>query len=105
MSGNRPINVPSDDHDDDQRPEPEQVDNGGNDQLAPSLDILSLELREKFKDLMAKNISQTKHLFKKFKGYIEYLSTPSLTLEDSRVKQELAERIMSCEPVCEVTHL
>ena len=61
----------------------------------PSLDLLSLELREKSKDLMAKNISQTKHFFKKLKSYIEYLSTPSLTLEDSRVKQELAERIMA----------
>ena len=60
-----------------------------------SLDLLSLELREKSKDLCVKNISQTKHFFKKLKNYIEYLSTPSLTPEDSRVKQELAERIMS----------
>ena len=55
-----------------------------------SLDLLSTELRDKSKDLMAKNISQTKHFFKKLKSYIEYLSTPSLTVEDSRVKQELA---------------
>ena len=64
-------------------------------QVAASLDLLSAELREKSKDLMAKNISQTKHFFKKLKGYIAFLSTPSLTVEDSRVKQELADRIMS----------
>ena len=44
---------------------------------------------------LAKNISQTKHFFKKLKGYIEFLSTPSLSVEDSRVKQELAGRIMA----------
>ena len=64
-------------------------------QVAASLDLLSAELREKSKDLMAKNISQTKHFFKKLKGYIAFLSTPSLTVEDSRVKQELADRIMA----------
>ena len=59
------------------------------------LDLISAELKEKSKDLMAKNISQTKHFFKKLKGYIAFLSTPSLTVEDSRVKQELADRIMT----------
>ena len=72
---------------------PDNVDSV--DALPPSLDVLSSELREKSKDLMAKNISQTKHFFKKLKDYIEYLSTPSLTIEDSKVKQELADRIMS----------
>ena len=95
VSDNRPPTVLNTRDDNDERPDTDQVDNGNNDQLQPSLDILSSELREKSKDLMAKNISQTKHFFKKLKGYIEYLSTPSLTLEDSRMKQELAERIMS----------
>ena len=71
----------------------DRVDNG--DLIPQSLDLLSLELREKSKDLCFKNISQTKHFFKKLKSYIEFLSTPSLTPEDSRVKQELAERIMA----------
>jgi len=71
---------------------PDNVDSV--DALPPNLDVLSSELREKSKDLMAKNISQTKHFFKKLKDYIEYLSTPSLTIEDSKVKQELADRIM-----------
>ena len=72
----------------------DRVDNNM-DLIPQSLDLLSLELREKSKDLCVKNISQTKHFFKKLKSYIEYLSTPSLTPEDSRVKQELAERIMA----------
>lgn len=72
----------------------DRVDKNG-DLIPQSLDLLSLELREKSKDLCVKNISQTKHFFKKLKSYIEYLSTPSLTPEDSRVKQELAERIMA----------
>ena len=65
------------------------------DSLPANLDLISAELKEKSKDLMAKNISQTKHFFKKLKGYIAFLSTPSLTVEDSRVKQELADRIMT----------
>ena len=83
VSDNRPPTVLNTRPDHDHRPETrDNVDDA-----QPSLDVLSSELREKSKDLMLKNISQTKHFFKKLKGYIEYLSTPSLTLEDSRVKQ------------------
>ena len=76
-------------------PDNDQFDDVDNNLHPVSLDHLSSELRDKSKDLMAKNISQTKHFFKKLKGYIEFLSTPSLTVEDSRVKQELAERILA----------
>ena len=64
-------------------------------QIGAELDTLSAELKEKSEELLARNISQTKQFFKKLKGYIKFISTPSLTVEDSRVKQELAERIMA----------
>jgi len=58
-----------------------------------NLGLVSAELKEKSKELLTANLLQTKHFFKKLKSYIDFLSTPSLTVEDCRVKQELATRI------------
>ena len=58
-----------------------------------NLGLVSAELKEKSKELLTANLLQTKHFFKKLKSYIDFLSTPSLTVEDCRVKQELASRI------------
>lgn len=58
-----------------------------------NLGMVSAELKEKSKELLTANLLQTKHFFKKLKSYIDFLSTPSLTVEDCRVKQELATRI------------
>ena len=58
-----------------------------------NLGQVSAELKEKSKELLTANLLQTKHFFKKLKNYIDFLSTPSLTVEDCQVKQELATRI------------
>jgi hypothetical protein len=55
--------------------------------LAPAareLDQLSAQLRDKTKDLLAANLSQTKLFFRKLKKYIDFLSTPSETVEECR---------------------
>lgn len=75
----------------------EETDGGRNeetDQGANNLDGVQAELRKRSENLLSANISQTKHFFKKLKKYIDFLSTPSLTAADCRVKQELADRIV-----------
>ena len=64
-----------------------------NDEVSANLDILSLQLRGKSKELLAANLSQTKYFFKKLKRYIDFLSTPSETVAECRVKQQLAAKI------------
>ena len=62
-------------------------DNAAVSSLAPAareLDQLSAQLRDKTKDLLAANLSQTKLFFRKLKKYIDFLSTPSETVEECR---------------------
>ncbi len=62
-------------------------DNAAVSSLAPAareLDQLSEQLRDKTKDLLAANLSQTKLFFRKLKKYIDFLSTPSETVEECR---------------------
>jgi hypothetical protein len=62
-------------------------DNAAISSLAPAareLDQLSAQLRDKTKDLLAANLSQTKLFFRKLKKYIDFLSTPSETVEECR---------------------
>lgn len=70
------------------------------DRIAPSqgieafnLDLITLELRDKSKELLTANLAQTKHFFKKLKRYINFLSTPSESVEECRLKQMLATKI------------
>ena len=67
---------------------------------AINLDIMTLELRDKSKELLAANLSQTKHFFKKLKRYINFLSTPSESVAECRVKQMLASKITREEINC-----
>ena len=60
-----------------------------------NLEHVSAELKEKSRELLTANLQQTRQFFKKLKSYIDFLSTPSLSVEDCRVKQELAGRISS----------
>ena len=57
------------------------------------LEHVSAQLRDRSRDLLAANLQQTRQFFRKLKGYIDFLASPSLTVEDCRVKQELATRI------------
>ena len=59
------------------------------------LEHVSAELKEKSRELLTANLQQTRQFFKKLKSYIDFLSTPSLSVEDCRLKQELAGRITS----------
>jgi hypothetical protein len=51
---------------------------------AEDLDRLSAQLRDKTRDLLAANLSQTKYFFKKLKKYIDYLAAPSDTVAECR---------------------
>ena len=57
------------------------------------LDHLSAELRGKSKDLLSANLMQTKRFFRKLKRYIDFLSTPSVTVSECRMKQQIAAKI------------
>ena len=50
------------------------------------LDLLSAQLRDKTRDLLAANLSQTKYFFKKLKKYIDFLSAPSETVAECRYR-------------------
>jgi hypothetical protein len=54
------------------------------DGTAADLDRLSAQLRDKTRDLLAANLSQTKYFFKKLKKYIDFLSAPSETVAECR---------------------
>ena len=53
-------------------------------EIGADLDSLSAELKGKSEELLSRNISQTKHFFKKLKGYIKFIAPPSVPVEDSR---------------------
>jgi hypothetical protein len=48
------------------------------------LDLLSAQLREKTRNLLVANLSQTKYFFRKLKKYIDFLSTPSESVAECR---------------------
>ena len=59
----------------------------------PDLDELSEDMRVKSRLLLAQNLEQTKAFFKKLKGYVDFLATPSYRKEELRQKRRLAENI------------
>ena len=59
----------------------------------PDVDELSEDMRVKSRMLLAKNLEQTKAFYKKLKGYVDFLGTPSYSKDELRQKRRLAENI------------
>ena len=59
----------------------------------PDVDELSEDMRVKSRMLLAKNLDQTKAFYKKLKGYVDFLGTPSYSKDELRQKRRLAENI------------
>ena len=61
----------------------------------PNADLneISDQMSEKTKQLLSKNLEQTKTFFKKLKGYIDFLQAPSYSKEELKQKRLLAESI------------
>ena len=57
------------------------------------VDELSEDMRVKSRMLLAKNLEQTKAFYKKLKGYVDFLGTPSYSKDELRQKRRLAENI------------
>ena len=57
------------------------------------LEHLSVELRGKSKEPLCANMHQTKRFFRKLKRYIDFLSTPSESVSECRMKQQIAVKI------------
>lgn len=57
------------------------------------LDQLAKDLKGKSKELYAKNVSMTKHFYKKLRRYLDFLATPSNSVAECRIKQQLAVKI------------
>ena len=61
--------------------------------LDKDLQNIADELNERSKDLLQAHIKKTKHFYRKIKKYTAYVSTPSVTAEDCRKKQEMIEKL------------
>ena len=59
------------------------------------LQCIAEELNERSKELLQAHMHKTKKFYKKMKRYIQYVSTPSMTPEDSRKKQEILDKLLS----------
>ena len=59
----------------------------------PDVDELSEDMRVKSRMMLAKNLEQTKAFYKKLKGYVDFLGTPSYSKDELRQKRRLAENI------------
>ena len=57
------------------------------------LDQIAKDLKGKSKELYAVNISMTKHFYKKLRRYLDFLATPSNSVAECRIKQQLAVKI------------
>ena len=57
------------------------------------VDELSEDMRVKSRMMLAKNLEQTKAFYKKLKGYVDFLGTPSYSKDELRQKRRLAENI------------
>lgn len=57
------------------------------------LDEMSVDMRTKSKQLLAKNLQQTQAFFDKLKAFIDFLSLPNYSKEEVRHKRALADRI------------
>ena len=68
-----------------------QEDGDLQDQLR--LDQVARDLKGKSKELYAANIHMTKHFYKKLRRYLDFLSTPSTSVSECRIKQQLAVKI------------
>lgn len=58
------------------------------------LDAIAEELNKRSHALLEAHMNKTKHFYRKMKKYISYVSTPSVTAEDSRKKQEILEKLL-----------
>ena len=56
---------------------------------------LAQELNAKSKELLQAHVKKTKHFYRRMKRYISYVSSPSMTTEDSRKKQEILDRLLN----------
>lgn len=57
------------------------------------LDQMARNLKGKSRELYAANINMTKHFYKKLRRYLDFLATPSNTVAECRIKQQLAVKI------------
>ena len=66
----------------------------GEEQARPELNIIADELNSRSRELLEAHMKKTKHFHKKMKRYINFVSSPSTTPEESRKKQEILDKLL-----------